>query len=157
MQQERLFIEFTRLTRSLNQSLGIVPILYGSVGLSRLLRDDLEPRGIDILLPRTWLEEGISMLSTTLEEEGYSVADEISNIYTSRISSLSLRPDDAILPLLGLRRDALRTANENGAEFYELNIADYRRLYELASKQGRIAKYQTTVELIDHLTKMKEE
>ena len=49
-----LFLENARL---LSDKLGIVPLLYGSLGLEYLTGDDLGADDIDILVPRVFITE----------------------------------------------------------------------------------------------------
>lgn len=155
-QQERMYVEFTRIAAGLNKQLRVVPVLYGSVGLSRILQDDLYPRGIDMLLPKAWLEEGYAMLQSALEEEGYSLVDEEKYIFAGARAMLTIWPIENVLPILHANGALLRTVNENGAEFQELRLSDYRRIYAWSAEQAgkRQAKYAGTLELIETLSQL---
>ncbi|MBQ5887293.1 MAG: hypothetical protein IIW82_06560, partial [Clostridia bacterium] len=49
-----LFLQNARL---LSDTLGIVPLLYGSLGLEYLSGDDLAADDIDILIPKTFITD----------------------------------------------------------------------------------------------------
>ena len=68
-----LFLENARL---LSDKLGIVPLLYGSLGLEYLTGDALGVDDIDILVPRVFITERWHEFKMLLKAQGYVLADE---------------------------------------------------------------------------------
>ena len=66
-----LFLENARL---LSDKLGIVPLLYGSLGLEYLTGDDLGADDIDILVPRVFITERWHEFKSLLEAQKYAHA-----------------------------------------------------------------------------------
>ena len=67
-----LFIENARL---LSDKLGIIPLLYGSLGLECLTGEALGADDIDILVPRVFITERWQEFKAVLEKQGYVLAD----------------------------------------------------------------------------------
>ena len=68
-----LFLENARF---LSDKFGIVPLLYGSLGLEYLTGDDLGADDIDILVSRVFITDRWQEFKAVLEEHGYVLADE---------------------------------------------------------------------------------
>ncbi|UQZ58448.1 hypothetical protein C2H93_07655 [Bacillus subtilis] len=47
----KLYNEFINIAKTFNKELGIIPLLYGSLGLERVTGLDFSPEDIDILIP----------------------------------------------------------------------------------------------------------
>ncbi|GLI88651.1 hypothetical protein ANABIO4_20030 [Bacillus subtilis] len=46
----KLYNEFINIAKTFNKELGIIPLLYGSLGLERVTGLDFSPEDIDILI-----------------------------------------------------------------------------------------------------------
>lgn len=68
-----LFLENVRF---LSDKFGIVPLLYGSLGLEYLTGDALDVDDIDILVPRVFITDRWQEFKSFLEEHGYVLVDE---------------------------------------------------------------------------------
>ena len=68
-----LFLENARL---LSEEFGIVPLLYGSLGLEYLTGENLDADDIDILIPKVFLTDNWVSFKNILESNGYILIDE---------------------------------------------------------------------------------
>lgn len=53
----KLYNEFINIAKTFNKELGIIPLLYGSLGLEKVTGLDFSPEDIDLLIPLIFLEE----------------------------------------------------------------------------------------------------
>ncbi|WP_099204627.1 hypothetical protein [Scatolibacter rhodanostii] len=77
MNNQEKFEVFLDLAKKLNQKFSVIPLLQGSLGLSVLVEDDLNPDDIDIALPQhlyRFSERWNDLLSFMLKE-GYVLTD----------------------------------------------------------------------------------
>ena len=72
-----LFLENARI---LSDKLGIVPLLYGSLGLEYLTGDDLGADDIDILVPRVFTKERWCEFKVLLEVQATKEVAEIQQV-----------------------------------------------------------------------------
>ncbi|HSO59198.1 MAG TPA: hypothetical protein VLQ66_13365, partial [Paenisporosarcina sp.] len=70
-----LYTEFLNVAKMLNNDLRVVPVLYGSLGLSRVTHLDFSPQDIDILVPLPFLTTEWETLQQTMEQLGYTLID----------------------------------------------------------------------------------
>ena len=66
---------FFENARLLQEKMQIVPLLYGSLGLEYLTKENLGADDIDILIPEIYLAEQWSVFRAMLERNGYRLID----------------------------------------------------------------------------------
>jgi hypothetical protein len=65
--------EFLRVAKQLNNELKITPVLYGSLGLSKIIQKDLNSQDIDILVPQKYITTEWDRLIKTFQEINYQL------------------------------------------------------------------------------------
>ena len=117
--------EFKNITKQLN-NIGIIPLLYGSLGLESQLEIDLYPDDIDILIPKIWLNENWQDLRFLMNKNGYYLFDEHEHSFKKKY----------IIAFAGIEQflDKFKVNNmtqktENDCKFYELSLEDYLKVY----------------------------
>jgi hypothetical protein len=68
--------EFLRVAKQLNNELKITPVLYGSLGLSKIIQKDLNSQDIDILVPQKYITTEWNKLIKTFQEINYQLINE---------------------------------------------------------------------------------
>ena len=71
--KKSLFFENAKL---LGSRFGIIPLMYGSLGLEYLTGEDLNSNDIDILIPCVFLNERWAEFKDVFVKEGYVLIDE---------------------------------------------------------------------------------
>ena len=67
---------FLKNAKLLNDEFGIVPLMYGSLGLEYITNENLNADDIDILIPQAFIHEKWDEFKRTLINHGYVLVDE---------------------------------------------------------------------------------
>ena len=126
-----LFIENARL---LSDKLGIVPLLYGSLGLEYLTGDALYADDIDILVPRVFITERWHEFKELLEAQGYAFTDE--HIFVRDGVTYSYADIEDLEPFAGINTEDIETYEADGVRFMLLTLEQYLAVYKQSSKDG---------------------
>ena len=117
-----LFLENARL---LSNKFGIVPLLYGSLGLEYLTGDDLGADDIDILVPRVFITERWHEFKTPLEARGYVLADEHEHTFVRGGVAYSYADIDDLESFAGIRMKDIEMREADGVRFWLLSLEQY--------------------------------
>ena len=128
-----LFIENTRL---LSDKFGIVPLLYGSLGLECLTGDDLGADDIDILVPRVFITERWHEFKSLLEAQGYVLADEHEHTFVRDGVAYSYADIEDLESFAGIRMKDIEMREADGVSFLMLSLEQYLAVYKKSSKDG---------------------
>ena len=129
----KLFFENARL---LSDKFGIVPLLYGSLGLEYLTGDALNADDIDILVPRVFITERWHEFKAILEERGYVLADEHEHTFVRDGVAYSYADIEDIEPFAGINTEDIETYEADGVRFLLLSLEQYLAVYKQSSKDG---------------------
>ena len=120
---------FREIVTALNRQYRIVPVLYGSLGLSRLMPGEITVNDIDILVPDEYLENRWDELRDTVKALGYTLMSVTDRQFERTGQQVQFAPisdlDDIDLEL----KDLVIT-EEKHACYYELDLEQYRAVYE---------------------------
>ena len=128
-----LFLENTRL---LSDNLGIVPLLYGSLGLEYLTGDALDADDIDILVPRVFITDRWQEIKAVLEEHGYVLVDEHEHTFVRDGVVYSYADMEDLEPFAGINTEAIEMHEVDGVRFLLLSLEQYLAVYKKSSKDG---------------------
>ena len=128
-----LFLENARL---LSDKLGIVPLLYGSLGLEYLTGDDLGADDIDILVPRIFITERWHEFKAVLEEHGYVLADEHEHTFARDGVAYSYADIEDLESFAGINTEGIEVHEADGVRFLLLSLEQYLAVYQKSSKDG---------------------
>ena len=129
----KLFLENARL---LSDKFGIVPLLYGSLGLEYLTGDALNADDIDILVPRVFITERWHEFKAILEERGYVLADEHEHTFVRDGVAYSYADIEDLEPFAGINTEDIETYEADGVRFLLLSLEQYLAVYKQSSKDG---------------------
>ena len=128
-----LFLENARL---LSDKFGIVPLLYGSLGLEYLTGDALGADDIDILVPRVFITDRWQEFKAVLEEHGYVLVDEHEHTFERDGVAYSYADIEDIEPFAGIRMKDIEMREADGVRFLLLSLEQYLAVYKQSSKDG---------------------
>ena len=128
-----LFLENARL---LSDKFGIVPLLYGSLGLEYLTGDILGADDIDILLPRGFITDRWQEFKAVLEEHGYVLADEHEHTFVRDGVVYSYADIEDLESFAGISTEDIEMHEADGVRFLLLSLEQYLIVYRQSSKDG---------------------
>ena len=128
-----LFFENARL---LSDKLGIVPLLYGSLGLEHLTGEALGVNDIDILVPRVFITERWQEFKAMLEMQGYVLTDAHEHTFVRDGVACSYADIEDLESFAGIRAEDIETREVNGVRFLLLSLEQYLTVYKRSSMDG---------------------
>ena len=128
-----LFLENARL---LSDKLGIVPLLYGSLGLEHLTGEDLGADDIDILVPCAFITERWQEFKVVLEKQGYVLTDAHEHTFVRDGVAYSYADIEDLESFAGIRAEDVETHEVNGVRFLLLPLEQYLAVYRRSSMDG---------------------
>ena len=128
-----LFLENARL---LSDKFGVVPLLYGSLGLEYLTGDDLGADDIDILVPRVFITERWHEFKEFLEAHGYVLADEHEHTFVRDGVAYSYADIEDLESFAGINTEDVELHETDGVRFLLLSLEQYLAVYKQSSKDG---------------------
>ena len=128
-----LFLENARL---LSDKFGIVPLLYGSLGLEYLTDDILGADDIDILVPRVFITERWHEFKAVLEEHGYVLVDEHEHTFVRDGVAYSYADIEDLESFAGINTEDIKMYEVDDVRFLLLSLEQYLAVYQKSSKDG---------------------
>ena len=128
-----LFLENARL---LSDNLGIVPLLYGSLGLEYLTGDVLGVDDIDILIPRVFIADRWQEFKAFLEAQGYVLVDEHEHTFVRDGVAYSYADIEDLESFAGIRMKDIEMRKADDVRFLLLSLEQYLAVYQKSSKDG---------------------
>lgn len=120
----------------LNKKLGIVPLMYGSLGLEYIVEKSLNADDIDILIPDVFLQEKWPEMRECLALDGYTLVDEHEHTFEKDGVYFSYAGVENLEPFAGIRMDEIKQYDEQGAFFMLLSLQQYLIVYQSSIKDG---------------------
>jgi hypothetical protein len=140
MKREEKFGIFLEVAGELNRSFAVNPVLYGSLGLSALLKADIEVNDVDILVPREFVGGRWEDLKDLMERLKFELKDLKEHEF-SRSDEKAAFASDEVLKDVDLTVDDLSETTVEGVTFKELTAEQYLKVYEFTLHDGyRLAK-----------------
>ena len=128
-----LFLENTQL---LSDKLGIVSLLYGSLGLEYLTGEALGSDDIDILVPCVFITERWHEFKALLEAQGYVLVDEHEHTFARDGVAYSYADIEDLESFAGIRMKDIEMREADGVRFLLLSLEQYLAVYKQSSKDG---------------------
>ena len=128
-----LFLENARF---LSDKLGIVPLLYGSLGLEYLIGDALGADDIDILVPRVFITERWHEFKSLLKAQGYVLVDEHEHTFVRDSVAYSYADIEDLESFAGINTEDIEMHEVDGVRFLLLSLEQYLIVYRQSSKDG---------------------
>ena len=130
MNNEEKFKAFLSVAKVLNKQFNLTPILYGSLGLYRVLNIDRETGDIDVLIVDEYVQDKWLQLQYVMIDLGYLLKDEHEHEFIKGNQEIAFATQSDLLKVGGVDPDGLRVATINGVSFRELTAENYLFFYQ---------------------------
>ena len=127
---------FLENARHLSDKFGIVPLLYGSLGLEYLTGAVLGADDIDILIPRVFITDRWYEFKALLEAQGYVLVDEHEHTFVRDGVAYSYADIEDLESFAGINTEAIEMHEVDGVRFMLLSLEQYLAVYRKSSKDG---------------------
>lgn len=118
------------------EEFGIIPLLYGSLGLEYLTGDNLNSDDIDILIPRVFITERWQEFKGFLESQGYLLTDDREHTFFYDGTVYSYAELEEIEAFAGIFVENICVKRVNGVSFMLLTLEQYLAVYRKSSNDG---------------------
>ena len=130
---KQAFFENAKL---LNRKFAIVPLMYGSLGLEYITGENLHADDIDILIPRTFINEQWEEFAMALEKEGYVLIDEHEHTFEKNGIHYSYAQIEELEHFAGISGAEIEVMCKEDAKFRVLSLEQYLKVYQASAKDG---------------------
>jgi len=132
------FETFLLIAKHLNKSFGVIPILFGSLGLNRTIGEFKKSNDIDILLPDEFvngrfkdLVDLMRILDIRFKRE---IKEENEYEFAGKREIVSFGGEADLLVKLEMDPGGLKISQMEGASFKEFSPGQYLELYQFLAK-----------------------
>lgn len=153
----RCFLKNTGLLRG---RFGIVPLLYGSLGLEYLTGEELGADDIDILVPRVYLRERWNEFRGALERHGYVMTDAREHTFVRDGVTYAYAELEELETFADIQISDIAETRAMGKCFLLLSLPQYLKVYRRSETDGyrihtREKKDREKIEVIEKKLKNK--
>jgi len=148
------FETFLGIAKNLNNFLDVIPIVYGSLGLYRIIGERGECEDIDILIPNEFVNERWSELVDVMAKMGLELENEHKREFISDSGTISFLEQNDLIRRINLYPDTLIAHSINDIKFKELSAENYLAAYKFIVQDGHLREekkksYQKKVDMIE--------
>ncbi len=158
MNFDKKFAVFLEIAEVLNRH-GIVPAIYGSLGLYRLIGQLDQIDDIDIVIPEIYAKEKLPELLKIMQSIGYKQDKTFPHEFFKDKEQIGFELYEELKEFVGVDISHYKTTKVKNAEFRELSLKDYLKFYSKALKEREIKIERTKAKVwaIEKLVKNKKE
>ncbi|MBU4332255.1 nucleotidyltransferase family protein [Patescibacteria group bacterium] len=127
---KKKFEVFLEVAGSLNK-IGITPILYGSLGLNRVIGEFGKANDIDVLVPDNFVNKDWNKLMKAMETLGFALKDEHEHEFERDGELVAFAADQDLREMAKIDPDELRASKVGEAKFKEVSAKQYLTLYQV--------------------------
>ena len=148
---DKKFSAFIEIAKALNKY-SIVPILYGSLGLYRIVGQLDKVNDIDITIPNKNLVDKFDELMKIMAEIGYRQDARYPHEFTKGEGQIGFEPESDLVEL-GINIEALKTTVIDGIKFKELASQDYLKVYQrnLKTWEKKVENIKAKIKALEKL------
>lgn len=130
------YSHFLHIANLLNKKLSIIPLLFGSLGLERLLKIDLNADDIDILIPEVYLNTNWHKIIGLMNDEGYYLCNEEEHEFKKSDVKIAFASIESLESFACIDINSIPFITDNGITYLLLTLDDYLKVYKASSKDG---------------------
>jgi len=127
---------FFKNAKLLNDKFEILPLMYGSLGLEYITGENLDADDIDILIPKTFINERWEEFVNVLEKEGYLLIDAHEHTFEKEGIHYSYAQLEELEQFAGIRETEISVVCKADARFRVLSLEQYLKVYQASAKDG---------------------
>lgn len=120
---------FLQVAGHLNRTLHIIPVLYGSLGLSRAIDCAMRIDDIDVLGPFSFIDTKWPELIDAMQALGFALYDAREHAFASGETHIAFAEEEDLLPFAQVDPAALLISKVNGVSFKELTPQQFLAVY----------------------------
>lgn len=139
---------FLEIAKELN-SMGVAPVLYGSLGLYRTLGQVGNANDIDLLVDDRYVLDEWSRLMKVMRDRGFTMVDEHEHEFVRDGQKVAFAGSEKALAELGMSASDLSLSEIGGARFFELSPQQFLTAYEYSLDDGYRQTKRSDHEKID--------
>ena len=132
-QKHTAFFENAQL---LNENFGIIPLMYGSVGLEYLTKQDLNSDDVDIVFGKQFVTSRFGELKAFLEQNGYTLIDEREHTFLKDGLCYSYAQIEELEAFAQIAMSEIKTERVGEVSFKLLSLEQYLKVYTASEKDG---------------------
>lgn len=127
--------EFLKIARLLNEN-GIVPLLFGSLGLALRLNADYNVDDIDVLISIKYLNKNWQWFKRIIEEQGYILEDLHEHQFRKGKYKIAFANIESLTPFADIDLNRIELIKNDGVKYFLLNLEQYLAVYNASSKDS---------------------
>ena len=127
---------FLKNAKLLNDEFGIVPLMYGSLGLEYITNENLNADDIDILIPQAFIHEKWDEFKRILINHGYVLVDEHEHTFQINGFHCSYASLEELESFAGINLMEISEQNQDDVQFKVLSLEQYLNVYTASAKDG---------------------
>ena len=131
--KKAMFFENAKL---LYDKFGIVPLMYGSLGLEYITNVSLNADDIDILISEIFITDRWNEFKDFLISEGYVLTDEHEHTFVRDGVAYSYADIEDLESFAGIRMKDIEMREADGVNFLMLSLEQYLAVYKQSSNDG---------------------
>jgi len=124
------FEVFLEVAKNLNNFLNVTPILYGSLGLYKIIGEHGKCEDIDILIPNEFVNERWSELIDVMEKMGFKLGNEHKHEFICGSGTIAFLEQNDLIRRINLYPNSLMVHSINNIKFKELSAENYLSAYK---------------------------
>jgi len=128
---KKKFEIFLEVAGNLNNFLNVTPILYGSLGLYKIIEEYGKCNDIDVLVPDEFVDEKWNELISLMEKIGFKLKDEHEHEFIRNSEKVAFAKQNDLIKRIKLYPNNLTVHDINNIKFKELSAKDYLSVYRL--------------------------
>lgn len=150
---DKKFKTFLEIAKALNRK-GIMPILYGSLGLYRIVGELDEIGDVDVTIQNKYLEDKFPELMEIMAGIGYSQDKKYPHEFTKGEGQIGFELESELLEDTGVKIEELKTSKIDGVEFKELEPKHYLIIYRktLDRWNEKVDKIKRKIEALEKIS-----
>ncbi len=126
------FETFLEVAGNLNKKFNVVPVLFGSLGLYKLIGDSgKNANDIDFLIPKEFINERWKEFSNFVESFGFRLENEKEHGFSRDGYIIAFGDEMDLFDDFGLKTEKLLDSEIKGVKFKELTPKQYFLCYQL--------------------------
>lgn len=127
--------EFLKIAIMLREK-NIKLLLFGSLGLSQHLKDELNIDDIDILISKIYITDKWDELKMYMEKMGYYLQDLHEHQFYNGEYKVAFADIEDLKPFAGIEIEDINLVNKNGVDYLLLTLEQYLAVYKKSSKDS---------------------
>ena len=130
MNNEEKFKVFLEVAGALNKSFDITPVLYGSLGLYRVIQASSVVNDVDVLVPHKFVNDEWEKLVDFMKGLGFRLKDEHEHEFEREREFVAFAAGLDLVEMIGIQPGELKISDIDGVRFKELSPEQYLKLYQ---------------------------